>query len=58
MSHINLLEKIKRFDFIDNYIQISTPEVYGAVKNEMFESFNMNPSSPYTLRREHWTFIC
>ena len=47
MSHINLLEKIKRFDFIDNYIQISTPEVYGAVKNEMFESFNMNPSSPY-----------
>ena len=47
MSHINLLEKIKRFDFIDNYIQISTPEVYGAVKDVMFESFSMNPSSPY-----------
>lgn len=47
MSHINLLEKIKKFDFIDNYIQISTPEVYGAVKNVMIESFNMNPSSPY-----------
>tara|TARA_B100001029_G_C15031445_1_gene437246 strand:+ start:20 stop:700 length:681 start_codon:yes stop_codon:yes gene_type:complete len=47
MSHINLLEKIKHFDFIENYIQISTPEVYGAVKNFMYESLNMNPSSPY-----------
>jgi len=47
MSHVNLLEKIKNFDFIDNYVQISTPEVYGATKNLGYESFDFNPSSPY-----------
>ena len=47
MAHVNFLEKIKRFDFIENYIQISTPEVYGTSKNFVYESFNLNPSSPY-----------
>ncbi len=47
MAHVNFLEKIKNFDFIDNYIQISTPEVYGSRKEFVYESFNLNPSSPY-----------
>ena len=47
MAHVNFLEKIKKFDFIENYIQISTPEVYGTNKELVFESFNLNPSSPY-----------
>ncbi len=47
MAHINFLEKIKNFDFIENYIQISTPEVYGTNKSFVYESFNLNPSSPY-----------
>jgi len=47
MSHVNFLEKIKKFDFIDNYIHISTPEIYGSNKNFVYESFNLNPSSPY-----------
>ena len=47
MSHVNFLEKIKNFDFIDNYIHISTPEIYGSNKNFVYESFNLNPSSPY-----------
>ena len=51
VSQINLLEKIRKFDFIDNYIQISTPEVYGTVKNPVFESFNYNPSSPYAASK-------
>ena len=47
MAHVNFLEKIKNFQFIENYIQISTPEVYGSNKKFVFESFNLNPSSPY-----------
>jgi dTDP-glucose 4,6-dehydratase len=47
MAHVNFLEKIKKFNFIENYIQISTPEVYGTNKEFVFESFNLNPSSPY-----------
>ena len=47
MSHVNFLEKIKNFDFIENYIQVSTPEVYGTSKGLVSESFNLSPSSPY-----------
>ncbi|MDY6864660.1 MAG: dTDP-glucose 4,6-dehydratase [Halobacteriota archaeon] len=43
-----LLETCRKFD-IDKYIQISTDEVYGSIKNGSFkEKDSLNPSSPYS----------
>lgn len=51
MSQIDLVEKIKNFDFIDNYLQISTPEIYGTTNKKHEESFNLNPSSAYAASK-------
>ena len=42
-----ILEKIKNFDFIENYIQIYARSIWFTNKSFVYESFNLNPSSPY-----------
>jgi len=47
----NLLEAARKFD-IERYVQISTDEVYGSIKEDSFrESDPLNPSSPYSASK-------
>lgn len=46
-----LLEICRRFD-IENYVQISTDEVYGSIEKGSFkETSTLNPSSPYSASK-------
>lgn len=46
-----LLEASRKFD-VERYIQISTDEVYGSIKEESFsENDALNPSSPYSASK-------
>ncbi|EAS84776.1 dTDPglucose 4,6-dehydratase [Candidatus Pelagibacter ubique HTCC1002] len=47
LSNVKLLDYLKNVDYLDKYIQSSTPEVYGSTKGKIIESFNYFPSTPY-----------
>tara|TARA_Y100001970_G_scaffold129887_1_gene160157 strand:- start:33719 stop:34705 length:987 start_codon:yes stop_codon:yes gene_type:complete len=51
ISQVKLIEGIKNFQFIEKYINFSTPEVYGSTKGQIKESFNFYPSTPYAISR-------
>lgn len=51
LSTIMLHEKIRHLDFLDRYVHISTPEVYGSCSGDVVESTNYNPSTPYATSR-------
>ncbi len=51
LSQIKLLEKLKDLNFIEKYINFSTPEVYGNTKNWITENYNFQPSTPYATSR-------
>lgn len=40
---------LKDCDFLDHYVKISTPEVYGSVIERIDESAQYNPSTPYAV---------
>lgn len=47
----NMLEYVRKYD-VEKYIQISTDEVYGSIKNGSFsEESNIDPSSPYSASK-------
>ncbi len=50
LSLASLLQGIQKFDFIECFIQASTPEVYGASDN-MVESHCVSPSTPYAASK-------
>ncbi len=61
ISQIKLIEKIKKFKFIKKYVHVSTPEVYGNIKNLISENELFNPSTPYAASRaacEHYLNNC
>lgn len=53
----NVLSTIRLYNFIFNYkkikklIHISTPEIYGSIKNKVEENKIYNPNSPYAASR-------
>jgi dTDP-glucose 4,6-dehydratase len=51
MGHILLHDKLRQFDFIEKYVHISTPEVYGNTSSEIHEDAPMNPSTPYAVSK-------
>ncbi|EKD55040.1 MAG: hypothetical protein ACD_60C00028G0037 [uncultured bacterium] len=40
---------LKECDFLERYVRISTPEVYGNTLNKMQENNPLNPSTPYAV---------
>jgi dTDP-glucose 4,6-dehydratase len=50
LSVISLVEKIKKLK-IKNFLQISTPEIYGNTNKLINEKANMQPSTPYAISR-------
>jgi len=46
-----LAERLRHVDFLDRYIHVTTPEVYGSTDSWITENIPMNPSTPYAVSR-------
>jgi dTDP-glucose 4,6-dehydratase len=42
---------LRRFDFLEKYVHVSTPEVYGNCEGYVDENTILNPSTPYAVSR-------
>ena len=51
VSMIKLHQQLKELDFLDKYVHISTPEVYGSCSGYIAENNHYNPSTPYAVSR-------
>lgn len=51
VSAIKLHDRLRTFDFIDKFVQISTPEVYGDCAGVIKENTIYNPSTPYAVSK-------
>jgi dTDP-glucose 4,6-dehydratase len=51
VSTIGFHNQLKNLDFLDRYIHVSTPEVYGTCQGLVKENINYNPSTPYATSR-------
>ncbi len=45
------LTKLREYDFLQKYVHITTPEVYGSTDDWQTETFSFNPSTPYAVSR-------
>jgi len=46
-----LAERLRHLDFLDRYIHVTTPEVYGSTDGWITENAPVNPSTPYAVSR-------
>lgn len=46
-----LAERLRHIDFLDRYVHITTPEVYGSTDGWISEDTPVNPSTPYAVSR-------
>ncbi len=46
-----LAERLRHLDFLDRYIHVTTPEVYGSTDGWITEDASVNPSTPYAVSR-------
>ena len=51
VSQVKLHDFLRKFDFIENFINFSTPEVYGSTDEWKKESYSFAPSTPYAASR-------
>lgn len=51
LSQVVFHDAIRRFAFIERYVHVSTPEVYGTTEGWVKESFDFLPSTPYAISR-------
>jgi len=51
MSQVKLHNSIRKLDFIENFLNFSTPEVYGSTDKSIRESYLFSPSTPYAVSR-------
>ncbi|MDC0379369.1 GDP-mannose 4,6-dehydratase [Litorivicinus sp.] len=51
IANVALHERMRHYDFLEKYVHVSTPEVYGTTETWMSENFNFNPSTPYAVSR-------
>tara|TARA_B100000745_G_scaffold212852_2_gene141086 strand:+ start:347 stop:1342 length:996 start_codon:yes stop_codon:yes gene_type:complete len=51
MGLVSLTQRLKHLDFLDRYVHISTPEVYGSCSGFIEENKNYAPSTPYAVSR-------
>jgi len=51
VANVRLHEKLRKFPFIQKYVHVSTPEVYGTCIGKVTESAPFNPSTPYAASR-------
>ncbi len=51
VSSVRLHDRLRHCDFLDKYVHISTPEVYGSCQGNVTEDASYNPSTPYAVSR-------
>ncbi|MGE3303643.1 MAG: GDP-mannose 4,6-dehydratase [Hyphomonadaceae bacterium] len=51
VSTVRLHERLRRLDFLDRYVHVTTPEVYGSTEGWVKENCPFNPSTPYAVSR-------
>jgi dTDP-glucose 4,6-dehydratase len=51
VSQVKLHNQLRQFDFIENYLHFSTPEVYGSTDGWIKESYDFAPNTPYAASR-------
>jgi dTDP-glucose 4,6-dehydratase len=50
-SAAKLAERLRHVDFLEKYVHITTPEVYGSTDGWITEETPFNPSTPYAVSR-------
>lgn len=51
VSSVKLHDRLRHCDFLDKYVHISTPEVYGNCQGNVTEDAPFHPSTPYAVSR-------
>jgi dTDP-glucose 4,6-dehydratase len=51
VSTIRLHDHLRAYDFLDRYVHVTTPEVYGSTDGPVKEDAPFNPSTPYAVSR-------
>lgn len=51
VSTVRLHELLRRYDRLERYIHVTTPEVYGSTEGWVREDAPFNPSTPYAVSR-------
>ena len=51
VATIKLHDELRRCDFLQRYVHVSTPEVYGSCSGFVSEDAAFNPSTPYAVSR-------
>ena len=51
VSVARLAERLRHIDFIEKYVHVTTPEVYGSTDGWISEDTPFNPSTPYAVSR-------
>jgi dTDP-glucose 4,6-dehydratase len=51
VSAAKLAERLRHLDFLDKYVHVTTPEVYGSTNGWITEGTPYNPSTPYAVSR-------
>ena len=51
VSVARLAERLRHIDFLEKYVHVTTPEVYGTTDGWIDESTPFNPSTPYAVSR-------
>jgi dTDP-glucose 4,6-dehydratase len=51
VSAVRLHEMLRKLDFLERYVHVTTPEVYGSTEGFIKEAAPFNPSTPYAVSR-------
>jgi dTDP-glucose 4,6-dehydratase len=51
VATVRLHEALRQCDFLDKYVHVTTPEVYGSTEGFITEDTPFNPSTPYAVSR-------
>jgi len=51
VSTVLLHDRLRQLDFLDRYVHVTTPEVYGSTSGLVAEDAPFNPSTPYAVSR-------
>ena len=50
-AQVRLHDRLRKLDFLEKYVHVSTPEVYGTTDGWVTENFDFTPSTPYAVSR-------
>lgn len=51
VSTVRLHERLRRYEALERYVHVTTPEVYGSTEGWVTEDQAFNPSTPYAVSR-------